>query len=241
MKREPSLENEVFCDPRFLNSPWLTSNIDWSFLKLHGTPKYFKKNEIVNYAIQPSGCIYYISKGRVRTSVFTEAGEEKIILVVDEGNIIDEVSVIDGLPNYLITTAVTESILYRVEKDVFLKLVNSSIEICNKVISDLTYKVRVLITQIEDLTFMSSTARIAKCLYRLSREYGIPFHDSIKLNIKFTHQEMAIYAGTCRVTASNILGNMEKAGIIRRDNGYVIIKDLNMLKNYIEPSNDSGA
>ncbi|GAB6155515.1 Crp/Fnr family transcriptional regulator [Desulfosporosinus burensis] len=234
MKKSPLLESEIFSQPLFLNSPWLACNIDWSVLKQIGIRKHFKKNAIIYSDIEPSQCIYYISQGRVRTSVFTEAGEEKIIMVVDEGNIIDMISAIDGLPNYLVSTAVTESILYRVEKEVFLKLVHEDIKISNKVISDLTSKMRILITQIEDLTFMTSTARIAKCLYRLSHEYGRPFNDGIKLNIKFTHQEMAIYAGTCRVTASNILRNMEKAGIIKRNDGYVIIKDIIMLKFYIE-------
>jgi len=227
-------EIEIFKQPHLLNSCWLSRHyIDWSFLKSYGTSKFYKKGEIIDKDFEPSDAIYYIAKGRVRSSVFNEEGEEKIIMVVDEGNILNTISVIDSLPNYFIITTVTDCLIYKIKKEIFLDLMKTNPEINMKVILDITRKARVLISHIEDMTFMSATARIAKCLYRLCFEYGIPHKNGIKLNIKFTHQEMAIYVGTCRVTASNILENMEKMGIISKENGYVIVRDINKLQQII--------
>lgn len=231
----PDPESNVFSQPHFLNSPWLShSNIDWSFLKSYGAPMYFKKNQVVSSDPETAECVYYIANGRVRSSVFSEEGEEKIILVLEQGNVINAVSVIDGLPSYLVFTTVVDSLLYKVRKEVFSDLVNSNCDISNKLLQDFTRKIRTLITQVEDLTFMNSSARIAKCLYRLSREYGEPCKNGIKLNIKFTHYEMAIYAGTCRVTASNVLQSLIEAGIIEKENGHIIIKDTDRLKLSID-------
>ena len=44
---------------------------------------------------------------------------------------------------------------------------------------------------------------------------------------------MAIYAGTCRVTSSNILESFVKSDILCKENGYIIIKDMDKLKRCI--------
>jgi CRP/FNR family cyclic AMP-dependent transcriptional regulator len=227
--------NEIFSNPRYLNSPWLLkNNTDWSFLKEYGIAHLHKKNEIIVSSSEPSDSIYYIESGRVRTSVLNEIGEEKIILVVDKGNIIDLISVLDNLPNYLFCTAVSDCLLYEINKNKLLSIMENDGSICFKVRADLSQKLRIMITEIQDLTFMSSYSRVAKYIYRLGYDHGQPYKNCIKLNVKFTHEEMAIYAGTCRVTASNILESLVKRNIISKEDGYVIIKDVEGLKNCVD-------
>jgi cAMP-binding proteins - catabolite gene activator and regulatory subunit of cAMP-dependent protein kinases len=226
---------QIFSQPQFLNSPWLSrESLDWSFLKKFGSPQNYKKGGILkNGSPEPARAIGYIDKGRVRTSVLNEHGEEKIILVVDEGNLLDVVSAIDNIPSYLIITAVTDCKVYWIPKSTFVQLADTRPEFTRRLLEDMTYKTRVLITHIEDMSFMSSSARIAKCLYRLAKDYGVPQDGGIRLTIKFTHYEMAIFAGSCRVTATNILESMERAGILSKDNGYFVIHNLPKLKEWI--------
>jgi CRP/FNR family transcriptional regulator len=233
---DPLLQNkETFTNPRYLNSPWLPKNsTDWSFLKAYGTVHYCKKNEILVSSTEPSDAIYYIESGRVRTSVLNEYRGEKIILIIDRGNIIDLISVLDSLPNYLFCTASSDCTLYKVSKSKLLSLMEQDSSIYTKVIADLSQKLRVMITEIQDLSFMNSYARVAKYIYRLSIDHGRSYKNGIILNVKFTHQEMAIYAGTCRVTSSNILESLERNNIIYKVDGYIVIKDIDALRSCID-------
>ncbi len=230
--KEPS--QQMFTQARYLNSPWLSRNPgEWEFLKAHGVRQTTKKGEVVTHA-DCADILYYIEKGRVRTSVFNDDGKEKIILIVEEGNLINVIPVVDNLPHYLVVTALTDCSLYQIKRSVFLRMVENDRGISMKLIHDITRKLRVMITHVEDMTFMTSGARIAKCLYQLAQDYGQPMTDGIRLDIRFTHYEMAIFAGTCRVTASNTLEALIKEGVLRKVSGYYIVTNMNGLKKYIE-------
>jgi hypothetical protein len=51
----------------------------------------YKKGSIIQ-AYDNMDAIFYIDMGRVRTSAFSDEGEEKIILVVDRGNLLNLVA-----------------------------------------------------------------------------------------------------------------------------------------------------
>ena len=217
-------------EQKFVNSPWLSTKFsDWTFLKGHGTMKHYKKGDMIQSSDSIES-VFYIEKGRIRTSVFNEEGEEKIILVVDNGNLFNLIILAENLPNYLCYTALTDCIIYRVSADIFINLLKNDTAMSMKVIMDLSRVVKILTSHVEDMTFMRAPSRVSKCLYMLCREYGSPTKTGIKINIKFTHYEMAIYAGTCRVTISHIMENMEKNNIISKENGFVIVKDIEKLK-----------
>lgn len=57
--------------------------------------------------------------------------------------------------------------------------------------------------------------------------------DTYRLQIKFTHQEMADLTGLSRVTVSNILSSMTCKGIIEKQDGYLIIKNLDAMLQYL--------
>jgi len=228
---------ENYDDQLFINSPWLSENIcDWGFIKESGTKSIYKKNFILP-PYDSIGYVYYIEKGRLRASVFNADGEEKIIYIVDNGNIFNLTSITDNLPDQLFYTTLTECVLYRINNDALINILKHDAEKSINAIKDLSRVVKILSAHVEDMTFMKASSRVAKCLYMLSRSrHATATKTGIKINIKFTHYEMAIYAGTSRVTVSNILKEMEKSGIIRKSDGYLVIEDIQNLKEYITSS-----
>jgi CRP/FNR family transcriptional regulator, cyclic AMP receptor protein len=222
-----------FDDQKLVNTPWLLTDFcDWSFIKKYGRMTRYKKGSIIQ-AYDNMDSIFYIDMGRVRTSAFSDEGEEKIILVVDRGNLFNLVVLASNIPSNLSYTAVTDSIIYKISTDVFIDLLKNDNTKAMNAIMDLSRVVKILSSHVEDMTFMRAPSRVAKCLYMLCNEHGTPIKNGIKINIKFTHYEMAIYAGTCRVTVSHILEDMEKNKIISKENGYCIVNDLEKLKSCI--------
>lgn len=234
----PTNHTDIFLQPRFFNSPWLSRhNINWSELTRFGTLKTYKKNTIIQSACsEPASEIAYLTKGRVRVSVITEQGEEKIMLVIDEGNLLDATSIIDNIPSHLVTTTLTDCQVYWIPKAVLLDLIETNAAFAKMLLLDMSRKNRILISHVEDMTFMNSSARIAKCLYRLANDYGVPHENGTRLTIKFTHHEMAIFTGTCRVTVTNILEKMKAAGVISKNHHYWLIHNLDALKTLIATS-----
>ena len=224
---------DKFDEQKLVNAPWLFADyFDWSFLKEHGTKIQYKRGTTMQSA-DIADSVFYLHTGRVRISTFNDEGEEKIILLVNRGNLFNVGALAGDIPDYQCYTIVTDSVVYKISKDVFINLVKNDSEKAINVITDLSRMVKILSSHVGDMAFMRAPSRVAKYLYMLCQEQGTPTKNGIRINIKFTHYEMAIYVGTCRVTVSNILKEMERNKIISKENGYCVVNDVEKLKECI--------
>lgn len=222
-----------FDDQKFVNAPYLFADYcDWSFFKEYGTKLRYRKGSMIN-SIDYADSIFYLDTGRIRTSVFSDEGEEKIILIATRGNLFNLIALASNIPDSLCHIAVADSVVYKISKDMFIDLIRQDSQKAINAIADLSRVVKILSSHVEDMAFMKASSRIAKYLYMLCQEQGTPTKNGIRINIKFTHYEMAIYVGTCRVTVSNIFKDMEKNKIISKENGYCVVNDVEKLKSRI--------
>lgn len=212
------------------NSPWvIKTDVDWSKLKAIGQPKTYSKNAII-YTQNTLNPVYYIAKGRVRISVVNKHGIEKTLGVVFENNIFGEFPSIDCQSNFSTATSIVDSLLYVIQPAKFMAALADDAELNYKVLQNLTRKIRILSSQVQDLTFLSSYERIVRALYNLTIDQGISRNEGWEIPVKFTHQEMADLVGTCRVTVSKVFSNLNETQIIDRRNGYYLILDPEALK-----------
>lgn len=95
-------------------------------------------------------------------------------------------------------------------------------------------KIRLLTSQIEELSFDDAYYRVVDALVHLAEQYGIKTEKGCRIQLKFTHQEMADLTGSCRVTVTNIFRSLSDKKIIKKENGYVIVRDIDKLYRYLE-------
>lgn len=205
--------------------PWV-SDCNFSFIK--GVPfarkERYLKDEIIIHQEEDNWDIFYIEKGRVKYSVFSNDGEEKTIAIIIEGNIFGEISAWDNFPSPCSVIAITdETIVYRIDNiDVFLE----NPGYVNELITNLVRKNRMLISEIVALNMKDATSRLATCVLNLSKKYGVKNKGGHKkILVRFTHQQMGDLMGVSRVTVTNILNKMRKEKIINYDSGFLLVKD----------------
>jgi CRP-like cAMP-binding protein len=165
--------------------------------------------------------------------VLCDEGEEKIILIVDTGNLFNLISIDGNIPDYVSYTTATDCVVYRISIDVFRDILKADSTIAASAMVQLSRVIKILFAHVGDMAFMRVPSRIAKYLYMLCQEHGTPTDSGTRINIKFTHYEMAILVGTSRVTVSHILEEMEQKKVLTKESGYYFVKDLEKLKNYI--------
>ena len=107
-------------------------------------------------------------------------------------------------------------------------------DFCMTLLKALSLKTRLITSLLEQMSFNDSNYRVYHSLLSLIQLYGVRLRDgSYKLNIKFTHQEMAYQTGLSRVSVSNIFLSLTNEGLIEKENGYLIVKDIQALKDYL--------
>ena len=215
-------------------SPWIKMDtLDWSFLTSELKPKLFKKDEVIYQQQHDTEFIYLVKKGRVRLSIYSLEGEEKTLLIAEEGSLFGEISCLDNHPNFANATAAADSFLYIIPKQSFILELTHNHKCAMNLIKLMARKLRILSTQVMQLSFADSYYRVSNALVHLANEYGILTDSGYKLSIKFTHQEMANLTGLCRVSVTNIFLNMAHNGVLQKEGGYFIIMQLDKLYGYL--------
>ncbi|MHB1393042.1 MAG: Crp/Fnr family transcriptional regulator [Clostridia bacterium] len=215
-------------------SPWVeTGESDWSCLTSNMKPKRFKKDTLIYQQQEDTQYVYLVESGRVRLSVYSVDGEEKSLFIAEKGCLFGEISCLDSIPNFANATVAADSLIYEIPKQAFMDTLNNNQLCALNVISLLNRKIRILSNQIKQLSFDDSYYRVCNALIHLTKQYGIKGAAGYRLNIKFTHQEMANLIGLNRVTVTNIFISMTNKGILTKENGHYLIKNMDMLHNYI--------
>jgi len=215
-------------------SPWIKmGTLDWSFLTTGLKPKSFKKDVNIYQQQHETEFIYLVKSGRIRLSIYSLEGEEKALLIAEEGSLFGEISCLDNFPNFANATAAADSLLYVIPKQRFISELENNHQCALNLIKLMARKIRILSTQIKQLSFADSYFRVSNALVHLANEYGIKTDSGYKLSIKFTHQEMASLTGLCRVSVTNIFLNMTHNGVLQKEGGYFIIKQLDKLYGYL--------
>lgn len=216
------------------NSPWLEAEIiDWSCITSGLEPKKYNKNDVIFSQNSICEYVYLVKDGRIRLDIYSQSGDEKTLFIADRGTFIAELSPIDGLPNICCATAATDCTVFQIPKSRFQRELQDN----NKFASNLLYlnakKIRSLVEEIKQLSFNDSYYRVCNALIHLVLQYATHTGEGYKLNMKFTHQEMGSLTGISRVSVSNIISDLTSQGILKKENGYVVIKDINSILDYL--------
>ena len=155
------------------------------------------------------------------------------MIIADRGSVFGELSALDGYPNYANATAIVDSYIYLVPKEQFKERLVKNHDFCLTVIKVLARKIRLLSSQVEGLTFDDAYYRVVNALVHLAEQYGVKTQEGCKIRLKFTHQEMANLTGSCRVTVTNIFRCLKRENIIDKEEGFIIVKDLDKLYHYL--------
>ncbi len=216
-------------------SPWVTMpDTDWSTVIKNLQPKLFRKNSIIYHQKDKPDYVYLVKKGRVRLDIYSFNGEKISLFIADQGTFFGELSPIDSMANMCSATAAIDSLLYSIPVSTFMAEINQNHEFACNILKMMAKKIRLISVQVRQLSFNDSNYRVCSALSNLVHQYGKPEADgSYQLSIKFTHQEMADLTGLSRVTVSNILSALTAEGILGKQDGFLIIKNLNAVHQYL--------
>lgn len=170
--------------------------------------------------------VFVVDKGRVRLSLSSETGDEKTIMIVGRNGIVGEIGLFDNGVHVTSAITSTDSTLYAFPAQTFHALIATHHEVAQFTLANMGRKFRILSLQSLNLSYASAQYRVVKCLSELSHTYGVVEGSGVRIDIRFTHQEMANLAGTTRVTVAQVFGQLEKNGLLEKHQGYFVITSM---------------
>jgi len=192
--------------------------------------KKFKKDEIIFFEGEIGNYIYIIKSGKVKMLKMNQNGDEQILNIFKNDDILAEVILFDK-ENYPATAiALTGVELYSINSKKLSKIFLNHPQITVKVMKVMSSRLRRAQQNIRDFGLKDSKSRLASLLYHLAERHGDKKENEISISLFLTQKELANMIGTTRETVSRTLKNIEKENIISTSRKQIVINDLEKLK-----------
>lgn len=179
-----------------------------------GPETFYQKKQMIYLQGQQADYLYCLKEGVVRTAIFSDRGEEKLLTVYRAGSIFGEASFFDEMPRVSSATAQTDCRIVKLSRQTVETLFCQYPKLASAMISYLARTVRLLSGHVDTMSFQTADVRLARLLI------NHPTADSI---IRATHEELAAALGVSRVTVSRILGEFAQKGYLKTGYGTITL------------------
>jgi CRP/FNR family transcriptional regulator, cyclic AMP receptor protein len=170
--------------------------------------------------------LFGVVKGRIRLSNSSREGKELLVMLVEPGDWIGEVSLLDGLPRSLDAYAMGECAVLFLPRQRFDKLLKSKPELYQYFIPMLCRKLRLALSYVEGAALFPLPARLAQRLLELLTFYGVEDDSQGSLiDVHLPQEDLAKMLGVSRQAISRELKRLEAEGIIKLAYGQLRVTD----------------
>lgn len=178
-----------------------------------------------------STTMFLLVAGRVKVSVASPEGKELALSYLEAPSYFGEMGVVDASPRSADVIATTDIEVLTVEAKDLALVFRIQPELAIALVSTLSRRLRELIARLEGMAFHDATHRVMRVMLNVStasyESRGVPVIEGL------THYEIATLAGTSRETASRVISNLCRDGVVATK-GRKIVVDLFQLRDLIE-------
>lgn len=172
----------------------------------------FKPKQNVFTQGSPAEAVYYIKSGKVRLTVVSEHGREGVIAILGPSFFFGEHCLATPAVNTASATAMTKTIVVRVEKNAMLRAMHEEPSLGDMVMAFLVHRNKQTEADLLDHLFSSSEQRLAKILLQLARLEGGSTAQSVIPRI--SQDILAARVGTTRSRVNYFMNKFKKLGYI---------------------------
>lgn len=204
--------------------PWIPEELLHRLAEL-AVMRVFWQKEMIYTQEEAANWCYYLKKGKVKIFVSSEDGMEKTLAIYKENTLFGEAAFFDGYPRTTSAMALEESEVLIISKDNILQCFQKEPMFAWSIMRSLSQTIRLLSTQINQMSFLSAKKRLLQFLlseYRMGNTI-----------IRHTQEEIGGLIGVSRVTISREINELKKLGVLEVQYGKLKIKKIQELEEML--------
>lgn len=151
---------------------------------------------------------WLVESGAVTVCRYGADGELTIYGVLGPGDLFGELAHFSGVPRQVDAVAEGAAQLVRIDAALVDRLLAERPEVARWLLRSLANQLRATLDRIESDRHLPAPDRVARALYELSQDG--------RTTVSVTQQQLADYVGLSRVSVGQVLGRLERVGLIRR-------------------------
>ncbi len=203
------------------------------FFRLHGAKQTFKKNDfIIRPGDAPHG-VFYIYQGLVKAYDITKYNEENLLIIRKQDEIFPLIWAVTGHEHHIIYQALAPTIVYKIERQVFLEFVGSSSDALIPLLDMTMEMYRLHGERILTLEYRTVRERIISFLLNMSQRFGKETNNGILIEVPLRHQDIASSVNATRETTSREISALERKGLLENKQSFTLLKDVDALRKHL--------
>jgi CRP/FNR family cyclic AMP-dependent transcriptional regulator len=161
-----------------------------------------------------------VVSGSVKISVASADGRDIVLNIIRPGEVFGEIALLDGRARTANATAMSDCELIVIERREFIPFLRSEPDVTLKLMEILCSRLRKTSEQVQDVTFLNLSTRLAKTLLRLTANVG---PSKLAGKVAITQREISQIVGRSRESTNKQLRAWAKRGWIRLERGSVTV------------------
>lgn len=175
--------------------------------------------------------VYILKTGAVKVTKLAPHGKEIILDIFQGGSIFGEMSAIDPRERDESAEVIEDGLICTMKREDFQALMQAVPGLSVKVTKMIRFRLWKIENRLLDLVYSSVEQRLAKTLINLLDDFGVPQGVGYLIKIRLTHSDFADLIASTRETVTATFNKLKKDGIIEFENKYVVVKEVENLKN----------
>ena len=172
-----------------------------------------------------------VVRGRVKVCSHSEDGKELVLNLINAGEVVGEIALLDGADRTADAVTLTETELMVLERRDFVPFLQRHPDACMRLFAVLCERLRKTSELLEEALFLEGPSRLAKRLVHLAEVFGKPVSGGVRIDIPLSQQQLGNMVGMSRESMNKQLKQWRQDGLIRTENGHYVLTDLDALRD----------
>ncbi|HLB17330.1 MAG TPA: Crp/Fnr family transcriptional regulator [Burkholderiales bacterium] len=177
--------------------------------------------------------VYVVVSGRARVTTYSAAGRQVTFRDLGAGEFFGDIAAIDGEPRSADVVALESSLVASMAPAVFRRLLREQPDVAERALRGLASLVRRLSERVIDLSTLGVQNRIHADLLRRAQLAGVS-GNTARIDPAPKHADIASQVSTYREQVTRELSALAKAGVLGKEDGALVIRDLARLERLVE-------
>jgi CRP-like cAMP-binding protein len=183
--------------------------------------------EVVIERGEPAQALFAIQRGKLKVVAPRPGGRDATLHILGPGDVFGEVALFQEKGRTARVTALETASLLVLDRRDFMQLVQRSGELATRVLTLMARRLHDTIAHFDEATSLEVPQRLARKLLSLSQLFGAKEADGrVSLMLSLSQSELAELVDTSRQSVNRLLSRWRDQGMLRMEDGRVVLLDL---------------
>lgn len=185
----------------------------------------YAPNEIICFAGDPAERLFVVADGRVKLMRYSLAGKNVLLDMLATGEFFGSLSTMEDAPYPDTAEAQTQTCVLSISVDDFRRILEQHPPVVLKVLDITAVRLRAAQELVQQLSSLPVEGRIASLLLVLSKKFGKPESVGCLIQVPLARDDIAAMTATTPETASRVMSQFQKDGLIQTGRQWVAISN----------------